>query len=76
MSEFTNWWNESVGNNLNDFGKNIGLNDFLKGTLQNVNALFKNLSNAVGQIFNPTTLLIIVGGCVVLGGIYYITTKK
>jgi hypothetical protein len=76
MSDFTNWWNESVGNNLNDFGKNIGLNDFLKGTLQNVNALFKNIAGIAGQIFNPTTLLIIVGGCVALGGIYYLTMKK
>jgi hypothetical protein len=76
MSDFVEFWNNSIGNPLNDFGKNIGLNDFLKGTLQNINALMKNLAGAVQNLFNPTTLLIIVGGCVALGGIYYLTTKK
>lgn len=79
MSDFVNFWNEHIGNPLNDFGINIGLNQFLKGSLQSANALFANIARLPSVLTDPSTIMLLLVGCVgiaVVGGVVYYATKK
>jgi hypothetical protein len=78
MSDFTNFWNSSIGNPLHDLYNNSGMRDIL----QSMSSAFKNslsfLSKLEDALLNPSLLTFAIIGVVVIGGVYviYTTTKK
>ena len=79
MSDIRDFWNENFGNPLIDFGRNVGIVDFLNASLKSYSSLMTGLARIPEALTNPSTIMLllvgVVGIAVVGGGIYYMTKK-
>jgi hypothetical protein len=79
MSEFSSWWNESIGNPLTDFNRELGTVDFLKSGLKSMSGFLSSISKIPSLLTDPSILTyVLIGGVVLVAGgtLYYYINKK